>query len=123
MRNYRLPTHVEERLLALLDEGAENFGNLVRDRYAALILRAMQDVANNPLRPGSTSDPAIDPRARFYHLRYSRTKLPARSRIGTPRHILVYEVGEDGVVDILGLIPDMIPPSLALPRFIPERFI
>jgi toxin ParE1/3/4 len=120
--SYRLPAHVEDRILATLDEGETTFGAAIRDRYARLIVRAMQDVAEEPRRPGAVSITAIDKTALFYHLRHSRTRLPRKERIRKPRHILVYELGADGIVDILGLIPDMVPVELALPRFITGRF-
>jgi hypothetical protein len=124
VREWRIPAAVncEARIAALLDDGARTFGNLIGNRYAALILRAMQDVADQPLRPGARSDKAIDPHALFYHLRNSRTRLPPARRVGNPRHILAYEIGEDGIVGILGLIPDMIPSDIAVPRYIPDRF-
>lgn len=122
MGAYRLPRLVEARIIALLDEGAQMFGEAARDRYAALILRAMQDVAEDPGRPGSRTDPAIDPTARYYHLRHSRDRVGMPpGRVRTPRHVLVYDLAADGVVDILGLVPDRIPLDIAMPRFVPDR--
>jgi toxin ParE1/3/4 len=119
---YRLPIHVEERIGTVLDAGAEAFGEAARERYAAVILRAMQDVADNPGRPGSMADTDADPTALFYHIKHSRDRAgQPGNRVGRPRHILVYEPAGDGVVDILGLIPDVIPSEIALPFFIPER--
>ncbi len=106
----------------MLDEGAETFGAAARDRYAALILQAMRDVAENPQRPGVRPDTNVDPTALFYHLKHSRDRVgPLAARVGKPRHILVFEIGGNDVVNILGLIPDMIPFEVALLRFIPER--
>ncbi len=119
---YRLPAHVEARMLALLDESEQAFGAAARDRYAALLVQAMQDVADDHRRPGAQSEPQIDPRALFYHIRHSRARVDdPPGRVHRPRHILVYERAEDGVVDILGFIPDMIPAELAVRRFVPER--
>jgi toxin ParE1/3/4 len=119
---YRLPIRVEERMRLILDEGAAVFGEAARDRYAALIIQAMQDVADEPRRPGAAADTEVDPTALFYHLRHSRDRVGTPpGRVGKPRHILVYESAGDGVVDILGLIPDVIPRDIALARFIPER--
>lgn len=42
-------------------------------------------------------------------------------RVGRPRHALVYEPAADGAVNIVGLIPDRVPPPIAFPVFIPER--
>lgn len=122
MAGFRLPRRVEARIAAILDEGAARFGDLARDRYAAIIVQAMRDVAENPRRHGARREPAVDPDALFYHLRHSsRRAADPHGRVATPRHILVYEVAADGVVDILGLIPDRMPPEIALPRFIPGR--
>jgi toxin ParE1/3/4 len=105
-----------------LDDGAVDFGEAARDRYAVLILQAMQDVADYPNRPGASRDIDVDPTAFFYHLRYSRERAAKPpDRVGRPRHILVYESVGEGVVNILGLIPDVIPFDIALPRFMPER--
>ena len=112
-------------MLALLDESAKRFGEDARDRYATLIQQAMQDVADDPARPGTQTEPAVDPTARFYHIRHSRDRVGnPSSRVRTPRHVLVYEIATDGAagtIDILGFIPDMIPFDIAMPRFIPER--
>lgn len=98
------------------------FGELARERYAALIVQAVGDVADNPHRHGARTEPTVDPDALFYHLRHSRDRVRSGiGRVKQPRHILIYEVASDGVVDILGLIPDRIPPEIAFPRFVPDR--
>lgn len=106
-------------MLALLHDSAERFGEAARDRYAALIVQAMQDVADDPRRPGAKSEPEVDRAALFYHLRHSRDQVGTPSgRVRTPRHVLVYERAADGTVDILGLIPDVIPADIAVGRFV-----
>ncbi|WP_284947596.1 hypothetical protein [Acidisoma cladoniae] len=106
-------------MIDLLDRGAQLFGEAARDRYATLILQAMQDVADDPRTPGARPERGIDPAVLFYHLRHSRNRVEDTSRrVHSPRHILVYEPAADGSVNILGLIPDMIPPAVAVPRFI-----
>lgn len=119
---YRLPQHVEDRMLSILDDSARNFGEAARDRYAALIVQAMQDVADEPYRLNTQVDPDVDPTARFYHIRNSRMRVAdPPGRVDEPRHVLVYEPAEEGIVNILGFIPDVIPTKVALARFIPER--
>lgn len=82
----------------------------------------MQDLADNPNRPGAKTDIDVAPTALFYHLRHSRERAgKPPDRVGKPRHFLVYEPFAEGVINILGLIPDVIPFDIALPRFIPER--
>jgi toxin ParE1/3/4 len=112
---------VEARILDVLDESERVFGAAARERYALLIEQAMQDVADVPGRPAARIAANIDARVRFYHIRHSRERIadPA-DRVGRPRHILVFEVGEDGIVEILGLIPDAMQTGRAVRRFIPE---
>jgi len=102
-------------MVAILARSELEFGSAARDRYAALLLQAMRDVADDPTRPGATLDRAIDPACRFYHIRHSRTRVPnPPGRVGEPRHVLVYEVGTDGTVDIIAIVPDPVPRQVAI---------
>lgn len=121
MSDYRLGARVAARIRALLIDGEDRFGPLARDRYAALILQAIRDVAEEPDRSSARRVPFADRKARLYHLRHSRERVPdPPGRVGDPRHILVYEIGADGIVNILGLIPDRVPMEVALPRLLPD---
>ncbi len=114
---YRLAGPAEARLRAVLAESEARFGPLARDRYATLILRAMRDIAADPFRHNTHAEPALDPAVRFYHLRHSRSRAaPPNARVGDPRHLLVFQIAPDGVVEILGLIPDSVPRALAWRR-------
>lgn len=105
----------------MLDAGVPEFGEDARDRYAALVVRAMQEAADDPRRPAAESEPGHDPSIKFHHLRPSRDRVPdPPGRVRDPRHVFVHREAADGVVDILGLIPDAIPRPVALPRFVPE---
>ncbi len=118
---YRLPRHVEDRLQALLDAGENDFGSDARERCVALLVQAMQDVADDPYTPASRCVPEIDTAARFYHIRFSRARVgDPPGRVGRPRHILVYQVAPDGVIDILGCIPDRMTTEKAIAKFIPD---
>lgn len=122
MGEFRLPDRVEARIDAMLDAGVPAFGEDARDRYAALVVRAMQDVADDPRRSTARSEPGLDPSIKFYHLRLSRDRVPdPPGKVRNPRHVLVFREAADGVVNILGLIPDAIPRPVALPRFVPEE--
>jgi toxin ParE1/3/4 len=86
-------------MVAILARSEQEFGGAARDRYAALMLQAMRDIAEEPTRPGATLDVAIDPTCRFYHIKHSRARVTKSSgRVGEPRHVLVYEIGPDGVI-------------------------
>jgi len=98
----------ERQIDDILEESEENFGPPARERYESLVLQALQDLLDNPARPG------VRPVAGrlHYHLRHSRTRVPKeRGRVGTPRHLIVARVvgrdllvlafGHDGMVDTL----------------------
>jgi toxin ParE1/3/4 len=104
-------------MVAILARSERKFGSAARDRYAALLLQAMRDVADDPTRSGATLDHAIDPTCRFYHIRHSRIRVPDPPiRVGEPRHVLAYEVAADGVTDIIAIVPDAVPRELAIAR-------
>jgi len=79
-----------------------------RERYESLVLHALEDLLDNPARPGVRQ---VAGRL-HYHLRRSRTRVPKeRGRVGTPRHLIVARVvgrdllvlafGHGGMVDTL----------------------
>jgi len=111
---WRLSGPAEAQLAQILANSLQGWGESGRDRYAALIIAAMQDVADDPDRNGSR---LIEGALRIYHVRHSRRRAADPSSRGRrPRHILVYETATDGVVDILGLFYDGIPRELGVRR-------
>ena len=70
-------------------------------RYAALITRALGDIQADPLRPGSHSRNWLADGVRTYHLELSRARV-AGSRVKTPRHLIIYRVGQS-LVQVLGV--------------------
>lgn len=104
-------------MMAILARSEREFGAAARDRYAALLLQAMRDVADDPMRPGTTSDPAIDPTCRFYPIRHSRTRVPTPpGRVGDPRHVLICEIAADGILNIIAIVPDLVPREIVVAR-------
>jgi toxin ParE1/3/4 len=111
---WRLSGPAEAQLAHILTNSLQGWGNAGRDRYAALVIAAMQDVADQPDRMGSRQ---IEGALRIYHIRHSRRRPPdPADRVRRPRHIVVYETAIDGVVDILGLFYDGIPSELGIRR-------
>ena len=90
----------ERQLDAILEESEENFGLTARERYASLVIQALEDLLDNPARPGVRH---VAGRL-HYHLRHSRSRMPKeRGRVGTPRHLIVARVvGEDLLVLAFG---------------------
>lgn len=117
MPSYRLSRLAKSVTVAILARSEHEFGSAARNRYAALLLQAMRDVADDPTRPGTTLDRAIDPTCRFYHIRHSRTRVPnPPGSVNGPRHVLVYEVATDGTVDIIAIVPDAVPREVTIAR-------
>jgi toxin ParE1/3/4 len=115
--SYRLSRRAKSVIIAILARSEAEFGHAARDRYAALLFRAMQDVADDPTRLGATIDRSIDATCCFYHIGHSRTRVPTPpGRVRSPRHLLVYEIAADGVVDIIAVVPDPVPREVAVAR-------
>jgi hypothetical protein len=78
-------------------------------------------VAEDPRRPAAKPEPGLDPSTMFHRLRHSLERVPdPPGRVGRPRRVLVHRVAADGVLDIVGPIPDALPRPVALPHFVPE---
>lgn len=97
MADFRLAAPADAQLGDILAWSDQQFGAPASRRYAALLAGAMQDVADNPRRPAIVWHQASGQRLGVY-----RPPGPA----GEPRHYLVLRVGADGVIEILGFIPD-----------------
>ncbi len=97
MAEFRLAAPADAQLGDILAWSIQQFGAPAQRRYAGLLADAMQDVADNPRRPAIVWHPASGQRLGVY-----RPPGPA----GEPRHYLVLRLGADGVVEILGFIPD-----------------
>jgi hypothetical protein len=98
---WRLAASAEAQLARVIADSLQGWGTLGRDRYAALIIAAMQDVADDPDRRRVTDPPG-----------------PVRR----PRHLLVYERAPDGIVDMVGIFYDGIPIDLGIRRVLDGWF-
>jgi toxin ParE1/3/4 len=79
----------------------ENFGPRTLRRYAKLIATAIEQIAEDPERAGSSPRPEIGEHCRTYHLYFSRTTAGrAGDRIRQPRHLLLYRVTESNTLEI-----------------------
>lgn len=102
---YRLSLSAEEDLAAIRAKGIREWGRIVADRYDLLLDTVIAEIVQNPLLPGSTAVPKAAG-VFTYPIRLSRDHVPAPDRIGVPRHVIVYRVGIDNVVEILGIVHD-----------------
>lgn len=119
MPRYVLAPVAERDIEQILAWSHEQFGEQARLRYEALLVRAIQDVVEDPDRAGSHERPEIAAVARTYHLRHSRDRVTrASGRVSRPRHFLLYRVQSDGQVEIGRVLHE----SMDLPRHLPDDY-
>jgi len=102
---FRLVGHAAARIDTVLLESALSWGPDAADRYARLIIRAMTLIGDTPGLPGARDIRGVKG-VRALHLRHVRRLSTAADRVGDPRHVILYRVAPDGMVEILGLAHD-----------------
>lgn len=83
-------------------------------RYQALITAAIRALRQTPAPPYSQPIRRVLG-VRALHLRHAARLLP-EDRVKSPRHILLYRVADDGVLEVLGLVHDRMELSRAAGR-------
>jgi toxin ParE1/3/4 len=115
--DFRLSQPAESDLDDILDWSEDKFHRIGRLRYATLLVQAMQDIADDPGRAGVKWIRTSRMRVGIYHAWHSRANvLDPADRVHDPRHLIVFRVAEDGVVDILGFVHDAMLRNRALRR-------
>lgn len=99
---------------AALAHSLDAFGTMAQRRYRALIRAALRDLAANPLRVGSKDLTGSRTGVRTYHLLNSRARV-ADFPVRTPRHVIVYRLVGQEVVEVLRLLHDAMDPERHLP--------
>jgi toxin ParE1/3/4 len=119
--DYRLSGPAERKIQQILAASERDFGTLARERYAALLVKAMEDLAEEPSRSGVEHYRGLDRKLGTYHIRYSRKRVsnPPGS-VKNPRHLIVFQAGEDGIVDVLGVLHDHMLPRRALRKILSQ---
>ena len=102
---YRILGGAEDDIDTILLDSAERWGLEAADRYGRLIGAVCAAVGAAPERLGSRAVARI-PGVRVYALRLGRALVTKEQQVGRSRHLVVYRIGEDGVVEIMGLIHD-----------------
>lgn len=128
MPRYRLSRQARADVVDILEWSERRFGRATRQRYQALILIALDDVAADPLRIGSVDRPELGPAVRTYHLRHSRDRARIDNRtVESPRHLLIYRVIEPGLIGVGRIVHDAMemerhrPLDYGEPKARPER--
>ena len=117
-RKVILAPAAEEDITAILGWSAETFGDAASRRYAALIVRAIMDLAEQPTRAGVHERPEISVRLCSYHLAHSRVRIrPVEERVASPRHFVMFRIRDDGGLEIVRILHD----SMDLARYMPHE--
>jgi toxin ParE1/3/4 len=103
--SYRLLAGADADIDRILLQSAREFGTEAAERYDLLMRAAFAVVGAAPARPGSQEVSSV-PGVRVYPLRLGRRLVAQKQRVGRPRHVVVYRLGLDGVVEIIGLAHD-----------------
>ncbi|MCH9826759.1 MAG: type II toxin-antitoxin system RelE/ParE family toxin [Gammaproteobacteria bacterium] len=74
MAGYRLSAAAQADLINILAWIHERFGESARERYEALVVAALRDIAAQPDRAGSIERPELGEGVRSWHLRLSRER-------------------------------------------------
>lgn len=103
-------------MAAVLRWSEHEFGALARQRYAALIAAALQDLAVDPGRFGARQRPELAAGVSSYHLHFSRRHVAATvGWVQRPRHLLLFRLEPDGVMAVGRLLHD----AMELARHLP----
>ena len=89
MPQYRISNPARADIVDILRLSQTQFGDQARQCYQALILAALQALADTPYRIGSHDRDELAPDLRSYHLIYShhQAKQP-HGTVKSPRHIV-----------------------------------
>ena len=103
--SYRLLQGAEDDIDLILLKGAGEWGLDASVRYNRLMLAVFAALSASPELRGSKAVPGAEG-VRACHLRLGRHLAAAGQRVGQPRHLVVYRIGDDGIVEIIGLAHD-----------------
>jgi toxin ParE1/3/4 len=97
---YRLVGRADDRIDRVLMESAGRWGLDAAARCHRLIIAAMTAVGDTPAIAGSREVPKLSG-VMTLHLRSARRLVAREQRVAEPRHLIIYRVAQDGVVEIL----------------------
>jgi toxin ParE1/3/4 len=110
MARFRLARPAPIDLANVLATSAERWGAKGRQRYAAVLVEAMRQVAAEPDGPLTKKRPDLRAGIRSFHVRYA-TRSPEGAKVRRPVHVLYYRVAQEGVIEIVRLLHERMDPS------------
>ena len=115
MARFRLARPAQIDLANILVTSGERWGAEGRQRYAAILVAAMRQVAADPEGPLTRTRPDLRSGLRSFHIRYARC--PPAAKVRRPVHVLYYRVAEEDLIEIVRVLHERMDPS----RHLDER--
>jgi len=110
MARFRLARPAQIDLVNILSTSSERWGAEAQQRYAAILINAMRQVAAEPEGPLTTKRPDLRSGIRSFHVRYARHSAKGGT-VRKPVHVLYYRVAEEGVIEIVRVLHERMDPS------------
>ena len=110
MARFRLARPAQTDLANILATSGERWGAEGRQRYAAILVAAMRQVAADPEGPLTKKRPELRTGIRSFHVRYARRSVEGGT-VRRPVHVLYYRVAEEGVIEIVRVLHERMDPS------------
>lgn len=102
MTSIRLSAMARADIANLLEQSLDRFGTAAQRRYERLLSAALKALLSDPDRPGAIERPELGDGVRSFHLRHVRR----RSAVTRPRHLILYRIGADGVLEVGRVLHD-----------------
>jgi toxin ParE1/3/4 len=102
---WRFAGRAGDRIEEVVMASAQRWGIEPAARYNRLVFAALEAIGDSPALLGSRPVPHL-PGVLSYHLRSGRRLVAQEYRVRDPRHLVLYRVAPDGVIEILGLAHD-----------------
>lgn len=102
---YRLLGGAEDDIDRILARSAAEWGFSAAERYHRLMLTVFAVLADDPTHIASQAVSGV-PGVRAYPFRLARHLAAPEDRVRDPRHLVIYRIGADGVVEIMGRAHD-----------------
>ena len=113
-----LSPNAQRDIRSIMAWSKDKFGVEAAHRYRTLLMQVLDDILDDPERPGSKERPEIMAQgARTYHFFFSRERVSGQP-VKDPRHFVLYRRGVDGGVEVARILHD----SRDLVRHLPEDY-
>jgi toxin ParE1/3/4 len=114
---YRLVGKARAQIERIVTDSARRFGLPAAERYFSLMLATFAHLDDPAAQLASTDILALTG-VRVYQLALGRASVPRDRRVRNPRHLVVYRVAPDGMIEILGVAHDRMLLSRAARRMV-----